>query len=441
MELAQLREGEHWSLLKSIGRLLTLGILAGLLSGLASALFLNWLDWATRTREANPPLLWLLPLGGLFIGLVYHHFGGLARLGNNVILEEIYEPRREVPFRMAPLVLVGTITTHLFGGSAGREGTGIQMAGSLADTVARLLRLSLDNRRMILVASIAGGFASVFGTPLAGTVFAVEVLRIGRPSYQALFPALIAALVGDRTSALFVNHTQYIVGSIPDFSYGLAGKLLVAGLAFGIGALLFTESTHGMKALFGRIIAYPPLRVLAGGTIVVALTLVVGTMDYNGSGIPLIADAVEGKGIFPGAFLVKTIFTSITIGSGFQGGEVTPLFFVGATLGNALGQIIDVSPGFLAALGFVAVFAGATNTPIACVLMGIELFGADISIYLALTCVTSYVFSGHRGIYTSQGMDVPKSDLIDISRGTSLEDQTAIGPTSIEQHPSTEEGE
>lgn len=423
MERAKRREGEHWRLFKSIGRGLILGIVAGLLSGLASALFLNGLDWATRTREANPQLLWLLPLGGLLIGLLYHHFGGLANLGNNVILEEIYEPRRDIPLRMAPLVLAGTIATHLFGGSAGREGTGIQMAGSLADTAARALRLSPDNRRTILVASIAGGFASVFGTPLAGTVFAVEVLRMGRPSHRALFPAFIAALVGDRTSALFVSHNQYVVGGFPDFSFALTGKLLVAGLAFGIGALLFTELTHAMKALFGRLIAYPPLRVLVGGIVVVALTFAVGTTDYNGLGIPLIADAVEGKRVFPGAFLLKTVFTSITIGSGFQGGEVTPLFFVGATLGNALGQVIDVSPGFLAALGFVAVFAGATNTPIACVFMGIELFGADIGMYLALTCVTSFVFSGHRGIYTSQRMDVPKSELIDISKSASLKDQ------------------
>lgn len=440
MEVAQRSKGEHWRLFKSIGRGLALGIVAGLLSGLASALFLNWLYWATRTREATPQLLWALPLGGLFIGVIYHHFGGLANLGNNVILEEIYEPRRKVPLRMAPLVLVGTIATHLFGGSAGREGTGIQMAGSLVDTAARMLRLSSDNRRTVLIAGIAGGFASVFGTPLAGAVFAVEVLRVGRPSYRALFPAFIAALVGDQTSALFVEHKQYVVGSIPDFSFGLAGKLLVAGLAFGIAALLFTELTHGMKALFARIIAYPPLRGLAGGAVVVVLTLLVGTMDYNGLGIPLIADAVEGKSIFPGAFFLKTVFTSITIGSGFQGGEVTPLFFVGATLGNALGQIIDVSPGFLAALGFVAVFAGAANAPIACVLMGIELFGADIGTYLALTCVTSYVFSGHRGIYTSQRMDVPKSDLIHVSKGASLRDQRPTEPTTMEQ-PSSEEGE
>lgn len=402
MEHAQPRDDKQWSPLKGVGRPLAFGIAAGLLSGLASALFLNTLEWATRTREANPPLLWLLPLGGLFIGFVYHRFGGLANKGNNIILEEIYEPGRDIPFRMAPLVFVGTIVTHLFGGSAGREGTGVQMAGSLADTASRLLRLSSRDRRTMLIAGVAGGFASVFGTPLAGTVFAVEVLRTEKPSFRSLFPAATAAFVGDRVSALFVHHKQYVVGIIPDFSFGLIGKLLVAGLVFGMGARLFTGLTHWMKNSFDRAIAYAPWRVFAGGAVVVALTLFVGTMHYNGLGIPIIADAVAGEVIFPGAFLLKTVFTSITVGSGFQGGEVTPLFFMGATLGNALGPIIDVSPGFLAALGFVAVFGGATNTPVASALMGMELFGTDIGMYIALACYIGCAFSGQRSIYSSQ---------------------------------------
>lgn len=333
---------------------------------------------------------------------MYHHFGGLANKGNNIILEEIYEPSRDIPFRMTPLVFIGTIATHLFGGSAGREGTGVQMAGSLADTASRLLRLSSRDRRTMLIAGVAGGFASVFGTPLAGTAFAVEVLRTEKPSFRVLFPAAVAAFVGDRVSALFIQHKQSVVESIPDFSFALAGKLLIAGAAFGIGALLFTQLTGGMKALFDRAIAYVPLRLVVGGAVVVALTVFVGTTDYSGLGIPIIADAVAGEAIFPGAFFLKTVFTSITIGSGFQGGEVTPLFFIGATLGNALGPIIDVSPGFLAALGFVAVFGGATNTPVASALMGMELFGTEIGMYVALACYIGYVFSGQRSIYSSQ---------------------------------------
>lgn len=388
----------------SLVRLTFLGSLSGFMAGLASALFLASLAWVTTMQRATPPLLWLLPIGGVGVAAFYHHLGGLSRLGNNLILEEARASSRPVPFRMAPLVLFGTLITHLFGGSAGREGTAVQMSGSLTDSAARWLRLSPNVREISLQASIAAGFASVFGTPFAGTVFALEVLRNRRRPvrWTALFPSLVAAWVGDSVTRLFVSHTEYIRPVQPTASLAVILKVAMVGIAFGAAAILFVEALHGMKRLFSRLSPYPPMGALIGGTVVIGLTLLIGTRDYNGLGIPMIEAAVAGEALNPAAFFLKTVLTAITLGSGYQGGEVTPLFFVGATLGNALGQLTDLSPGFLAALGFVAVFAGAVNAPLACVVMGAELFGIELWPYLAIACFVSHLVSGRRSIYTSQ---------------------------------------
>lgn len=419
--------------LASLAKWLILGSASGVLAGLGSTLFLIWLDWATRTQYNNPGLLWFLPLAGFLIGMIQNRFGALAKLGTNLIFEEIQCPARKVPLRMAPLVLVGTVVTHLFGGSAGREGTAVQIAGSLTDTMSRLFRLSVENRRIILNASIAGGFGAVFGTPLAGTVFALEVLRVGRPTYGALLPALAAAFVGDKVTSMFVTHTHYTIPLVPEFEAGLILKVLLAGLMFGLSALTFSKLTHGLRGLFERMVDYPPLRMAVGGVIIVAISALVDTRDYNGLGIPIIVEAVSGSKLFIGAFLLKILFTSTTVASGFQGGEVTPLFFIGATLGNALGQIMDISPSFMATLGFVSVFSGAANTPIACILMGIELFGAEIGPYFGITCVIAYASSGHRGIYYSQFVHAHKIEPTGVTSSCSLEEIRVVERIQIEK--------
>ncbi len=400
-----------------------LGGAVGILAGVASATFLVLLALATETREANIWLLGLLPLAGVAIGLAYHYRGGRAAEGNNLILDEVHgladhlrapTPREGVPLRMAPFVLVGTVVTHLFGGSAGREGTGIQMASSLGDTFSRALRLGPEDRRILLIASIAGGFGSVFGVPLAGTVFALEVQSVGRMRYEALVPALTAAIVGDRVAdAIFVvtglphapTPTVALEG-IP-LDPALIGLVALAGLAFALASILFSEMLYGFRRMYRIAIRWSPARPLVGGLIVIALTLLVGTTDYLGLSLPLIERSYEGD-VIAGAFLLKIVFTTLTVGAGFQGGEVTPLFVIGATLGAALATPLGVPPELLAAVGLVAVFAGATNTPLACTVMGVELFGSEAFVYLAVGCVVSYVFSAHRGIYESQRIDTPK---------------------------------
>jgi len=411
---------EHQILLFSLLKWTLLGSLVGVMTGSASALFLWSLDYVTRRREANPWLLFLLPVGGIAVGWLYHRFGALAGRGNNLILDQLHGAGERVPLRMAPMVLVGTLVTHLLGGSAGREGTAVQMGGSLADTFAQWIRLKPDDRRLLLMSGMAGGFASVFGTPLAGTIFGVEVIRTGNIRYDGLVPCLVAALVGNQvTEAWGVHHAHYALGAVPEFSVALLLKVALAGLAFGLAALLFAELVHLMKGLFGALIPSQVLRPAVGGLIVVALVYLVGTRTYIGLGVPMIRAAFEGP-VPSAAFLWKSLFTAITLGAGFQGGEVTPLFFVGATLGNLLGRLLALPTPFMAGLGFVAVFAGAANTPLACMVMGVELFGHEALPYLGLACIFAYVFSGHRGIYSSQRVGVAKSKSLPVPESATL---------------------
>ena len=386
-------------------RLAMLGAVVGLLAGVSSAAFLEALRWASDTRVAHPRLLLLLPVAGLLVGLIYHHFGKTSAQGNNLLLDEIHEPRAWVPRRMAPLVFGATVVTHLFGGSAGREGTAIQMAGSLADGVGRAAGLSPRDRRMVLVAAIGGGFGAVFGVPFAGWVFALEVQTVGRIRFAAVVPAACASFVGHLVVVgLGVEHTPVPQIDGVGASGPLVVKVLIAGVAFGLVALLFARAVHSLKRCFATWVLWPPLRPFVGGLLVVALTYLVDTRDYLGLSLPLISASLVGTaaGVATFAFAGKLLFTVVTLGSGFHGGEVTPLFVIGATLGASLAHPLGLPVTLCAAVGFVAVFAGATNTPLACTILGVEMFGAGPIVLLAVACIASYVISGESGIYTSQ---------------------------------------
>ncbi|HCB1500136.1 TPA: voltage-gated chloride channel family protein [Klebsiella michiganensis] len=385
-----------------LGKWLFLAFIIAVMAGTASAFFLFSLEWATATRETHRWFMWLLPISGFAVGWIYLHYGTRVEAGNNLILEEVHAPKCVIPLRMAPLVFFGTVISHLCGASVGREGTAVQMGASIADQFTPIFRLNNDTRQTVLMAGISAGFASVFGTPLAGALFGLEVLAIGRMNYTAILPCLVAAIVADRVGIMWgVQHMHYIVSSIPPLTLWTLAAMIIAGCGFGLAARVFADSTHFVGGLMKKYVRYAPMRPFIGGLFIVAAVWLFHGERYIGLGLPVIMDAFQHP-LAPWDFLGKMVFTVTSLGSGFKGGEVTPLFYIGATLGNALAPLLHMPVSFLAGIGFVAVFAGAANTPIASTLMAIELFGSEIDIYAALACAVAWLVSGYTSIYRAQ---------------------------------------
>ena len=377
-------------------------VLIGFFSGSASALFLVTLEWVTQTREQNNEIIWFLPFGGLTIGYLYHYLGKEVTKGNNLVLEEYENPQKTIPFRMAPLVLISTLITHLFGGSAGREGTAVQMGAAIADQFQKLFNLSLSDRKTLIILGISAGFASVFGTPLAGAIFALEVVYFSKINIKSIIVSFFVAYIAYFTVEFWqIKHTIYTIPVVPELTTTNLSWVVFVGVLFGLAALVFSKTTHFCGHLFSKTIPYAPLRPFVGGVILALAVFGLGTTKYIGLGIPEIIKSFT----IPSSnydFFIKLVCTSFTLGAGFKGGEVTPLFFIGATLGSALSVFIPLPIALLAGMGFVAVFSGATHTPLACSIMGIELFGMDSGIFIAISCVLAYFASGSIGIYQSQ---------------------------------------
>lgn len=382
-------------------KLISVSLLAGILSGLAASLFLHSLKFVTTFREAHEWIIWFLPLGGLAIGLLYHHYGKDLAAGNNLIFDEIHDPKKKVPIIMAPFIYLGTVVTHLFGGSAGREGTAVQMAASLSDQLTSFFELSVIERRALLVLGAGAGFGAAIGAPLAGIVFGMEVIHVGKLKPFALLECLIASFSGYFITVLLQTpHTHY--PQMPDttFSFTALGYALIAGIVFGVTSRIFSKSTHVLEHSFS-FIKYPPLKPFVGGCILVMLFKMEGSYIYDGLGLDIVIRAFS----MPESFLVplkKLGFTALTLASGFKGGEFVPLVYMGSTLGSAFGTFLPSETRFFTSLGFASVFAGASNTPLACSIMACELFGWELAPYVLVSCYMSYYFSGHRGIYKSQ---------------------------------------
>lgn len=377
----------------------------GILSGSLSALFLYALDGVTAIRETSPWFVIGLPLAGFLVGWLYRRFGPELEAGNNLILEELHDSQRQIPARLAPLVLFGTLATHLFGGSAGREGTAVQMGGAVAEFLSSFQKTKLIDRRSLLRCGMAAGFASVFGTPVAGLVFTFEVLTFRYLRKRDVVACAAAAITGHLTALVLGAHHADYKSLMVTSSYGGIGLLsaIAAGLAFGLTARCFAYFTHQVSRIFSSI-RYSPLRPLVGGSVFAVLILGFGLERYEGLGLAVISNAFSGS-IYQSDFVFKLALTALTLGSGFKGGEVTPLFFIGATLGHTLSRWLFLPPALLASLGFIGVFAGAANVPIASIVMGVELFGWSALPYFVTACVVSFAVSGRYGIYRAQRPD------------------------------------
>jgi H+/Cl- antiporter ClcA len=385
---------------------LAIYLIVGGIVGSATAFFLQTLDYVTLLRTNHIWVVYFLPIAGLAIGLLYYYYGDAANKGNNLLIEthqslENGETSKPIPFKMAPMVFISTLLTHIAGGSAGREGTAVQMGGAIADQFTAILKINAADRKTILIIGISSGFAAVFGTPLAGAIFALEILSIKKVKINQVFASFFVAYIAHYSCLAWqVKHTIYSIPNIPAISLTTLAWAIVAGIIFGLTALAFTSTGRLFENVFNKI-KFEPLRPFIGGIIIALFIVVFNSTKFIGLGIPTIQDAfINNAGQFD--FVIKLILTSFTLSAGFKGGEVTPLFFIGATLGNILIWFIPLPMALLAGMGFVAIFSGATNCVYASIALGLELFGMKAGVYIGLASVVAYFTSGPNGIYSAQ---------------------------------------
>lgn len=421
---------EHIGLIRFTVRWLLLGSLVGVLAGAACALFTHGLEIVTLFRNYNPWVLYWLPLAGVFSAYLYQTFGKEAEGGNNLIIDEVLEFRGRLRFVMAPLILVATWLTHLFGGSAGREGTGVQLGGSIAAKASELLKLNKSDAQMMLMAGISAGFGAIFGTPVAGAIFGMEVISRGEIRFASAIACVAASTVGDEVVRLLSAHHEQFVVPTMHIDYYVLLRVLGASIFFAIASRLFSDLTHGIAVKTSKYIKSPIVRPAIGGVLVIILYLIVQDDSYLGLSIPLMNKALSGGEVAPYSFALKLLFTAVTLGFGFKGGEVTPLFIIGALLGNTLAPLFGFDPRFLSAIGFITVFAAASKTPIASTITGIELFGANYASPLILSTFVAYVIVGNSGIYSTQRQAVTFG--VDIEEHNA-EATTAIPPIEINE--------
>lgn len=371
----------------------------GAILGFVGAYFARTITWVTELRGEHPWILYLLPVIGVMIAALYKH--GNEKGGTNLVLESLHEGKR-IPLRMAPMIFIATILTHLGGGSAGREGAALQLGGSIAQFLGKMFRLDEKNTKLIIMCGMSAGFAALFGTPLAATVFAMEVVTVGVMHFSALFPCSIAALTASTFALKFGGHAEsFHVLNIPEF--GFYSGIRVAILAFMCAGLsiVFCKMLHGTGKIYKKYIPNVYIRAAVAGFMIIFLTKLLGTTDYLGAGGYVIERAMEGE-VVPSAFLMKIIFTAITLEAGFKGGEIVPTLFVGATFGCLFGNVIGFEPSLCAACGMLALFSAMTNSPLATLVLGFELFGFEGMPFYLLAVAIGYLESGYYGLYKGQ---------------------------------------
>lgn len=376
-------------------------IIVGIIVGLCGTAFYFALSLVTVLRTQNSWLIFLLPLGGVGIVAMYRILHNEKDTGTNLVISAIHSDD-ELPLRMAPLIFVSTLITHLFGGSAGREGAALQMGGSIGNALGRLFRFDDKDKHVMIMCGMSAAFSALFGTPMAAAILPMEMVSVGVMYYIALVPCVISSLIAHGIAYSFgVSNEMFIIRSIPKFGIISSIEISVLAILCALVSILFCVLLHKSEDLYKRFFANPYVRAIVGGCIIIVLTLLVGNQDYNGTGINIIAHCINGT-VRPEAFLLKMIFTALTLGAGYKGGEIVPSFFTGAAFGCLFGNLLGFSPTLCTAVGMTAVFCGVTNCPITSLLISFELFGYDGMPYFLLATALSYMLSGYFGLYRSQ---------------------------------------
>lgn len=386
-------------LLKWIG----FSLLSGLLIGGISTLFAACLGKAIQLRSSCSWLLYLLPLAGLAITALYRFCGQANDRGTNFVIASIHA-NEETPARVAPLIFVSTILTQLCGGSAGREGAALQIGGSIGNLLGKTVHLDDEDRHVLIMCGMSAAFAALFGTPMAAAVFSLEMVSVGVMYYAALVPCVLSALIASHFAvSMGIHAEQFSIVMIPGFSIDGAVKTMLLGVLCAAVSILLCIILHKVGGLLKKYAKNPYLRAVFAAVFVIAFSLILPDgRSYLGAGSNLIEQAIQEETIFPAAFLIKMLFTAVTLGGGFKGGEIVPSFCVGAAFGCFFGQLLGFAPSLCAAMGMVSVFCGVTNCPITSILISFELFGYDAAHYMILAIAISYAMSGYYGLYADQ---------------------------------------
>ncbi len=373
----------------------------GTVMGFVGTLFHLCMEQANDIRMQQGWLIWLLPLGGAAIALIYRICGMEQDQGTNLVITSV-RSTEQISIKTAPLIFVSTFLTHLLGGSSGREGAALQMGGSIAYQIGRWIHLDAKDERMIVMCGMSAAFSALFGAPLTAAVFSMEVISVGVMYYAAIVPCVLAAVVGFSIAHGFgISPTAFSITGIPDLGPVSIGQVVLLAALCGGLSVLFCKGLHWTGGMYRKLLPNSIIRAMAGGILVVALTYLVQTRDYNGAGMNIIQNAMQGQAR-PEAFILKMLFTALTLGAGFKGGEIVPTFFVGSTFGCVAGGFLGLDPSFGAAIGLVALFCGVVNCPVTSIILSVELFGAEGLLLFAIACAVSYMLSGYYGLYSGQ---------------------------------------
>lgn len=407
-------------LMQTLMKWTVLSVIIGCVVGAIGSVFAHSVTYVTEFREANPWVLFGLPFGGLLIVFLYKITGQEKNTGTNRVLTVIRKKDEEMEGRIAPLILISTVLTHLFGGSSGREGAALQFGASVGNVLGKWFRLNENDRKIVIMASMSAAFSALFGTPMAASIFSMEVVSVGIMYYAALVPCVFAAFTAQhiavRMNVRGLGHPHLVEG-VPDFYSVNALKIALLAVCLALVGILFCKMLHESEHAFKKYFANPYIRIMVGGAAVIALRYILGTTDYLGLGEAVLDRSFEEAAVF-GIFFLKMVFTCLTLCSGFKGGEIVPSLFIGATLGSSLSVILNLPPNICAACGMVGVFCSVTNCPISSMLIAFELFGFEGMPYYCATVAVCYLISGYQSLYKEQKIMYSKTENKFIDRMT-----------------------